>query len=84
MREALFDGRYEEAQRLCDDHLRGDPLGTRPYLPFCDLPVDEQDGRDGAGASDGGRPSPRSTPSPAAGTDSSSADCGAAAAVRSV
>lgn len=47
IRRACFDGEYEAAQRLCNEHLQGDPPGIRPYLPFCDIVV-EQPGHDGA------------------------------------
>jgi len=47
IRECLFDGEYERAQALCNEHMLGDPPDIRPYQPFCDLLV-EQPGHDRA------------------------------------
>ncbi|MEY7851030.1 glycoside hydrolase N-terminal domain-containing protein [Natrarchaeobius sp. A-rgal3] len=41
IRRLCFEGEYEAAERLCDEHLRGDPPGIRPYLPFCDIVIEQ-------------------------------------------
>lgn len=45
IRELLFAGEYEAAESLCNEHLVADPPTIRPYLPFCDLLL-EQPGHD--------------------------------------
>jgi len=47
IRDLVFDGEYERAQELCNEHMLGDPPDIRPYQPFCDLVV-EQPGHDRA------------------------------------
>ncbi|RKD88905.1 glycoside hydrolase family 95 protein [Halopiger aswanensis] len=49
IRQLCFDGEYEAAQELCNEHLQGGPAGIRPYLPFCELLI-EQPGHDEATA----------------------------------
>ncbi|MCU4973549.1 glycoside hydrolase family 95 protein [Halobacteria archaeon AArc-m2/3/4] len=41
IRQLCFDGEFEAAQRLCNEHMQGDPPGIRPYQPFCDLLIDQ-------------------------------------------
>lgn len=47
VRELCFAGEFERAQELCNEHMLGEPPGIRPYLPFCDLLID-QPGHDAA------------------------------------
>ena len=40
VRECLWDGQFERAQRLCNEHFVGEPTGVPPYQPLGDLLID--------------------------------------------